>query len=539
MRAQPTDAQGPLRHQFRAQHDARTKGRQEQRVKPGQRAGDQPGDRTHPAGAPPIERAHQRGQNLRHPGKRDQPDRRQRPRAARDGEIQIPQPQNDPDRQPPRVQHQPAHVSGFGHGPGRAFSGAQPERHDDVVGYHRRQRQRRNDHHRRRCREPAQKGQHRQHILPQRMRQRQYEQVGVHARRQKRQPGHRDGQHEQAHCHQVERKGPAGDADMAFVGILDHQHLKHARQGHHRHPGQKGQPQPAPRLDRPFRALGRADARHHVRRAIGQPPDHPDPHGQQRHQLDHRLDCDGGDDAVVLLVGIQIARAEQDGEQRQPDRYPQRQLARCQRLVGGESAKGQRDGLQLQRDIGRGGDHGQNGDDHPHGVRLAIARRDQVGDRGHALRLADAHQLAQEPPPADKNQRRTQIDRGEFQPRARRVANRAVERPGGAIDRQRQRVDQRRAQKARLAARSTQVFRPALGQRGDDEQKDDISQRRRDQHVQGHGALSGRPWSLVAGSAGAAGVEAVGGAVSRRSAARRGRDNRPAARISAIHSANR
>ena len=109
---------------------------------------------------------------------------------------------------------------------------------------------------------------------------------------------------------------------MAFVLILDDQHLEHARQGQEGRGRQQGQPDPAPPVHLPLTDLRGVDPFHHRADPARQPPDHEDTDGDQREKLDHRLDCDGHDHAVMAFVGIQIARAEQDGEQRQPDRHP-------------------------------------------------------------------------------------------------------------------------------------------------------------------------------------------------------------------------
>jgi hypothetical protein len=93
----------------------------------------------------------------------------------------------------------------------------------------------------------------------------------------------------------------------------------------------------------------------------------------------------------------------------------------------------------------------------------------------------DPDQLAQKPPPADEDQRRAEVDGQELQPRAGGVAHRAVEGPGGAVDRQRKCVDQRRAQPAKLPLPS-----PAFDQEGHREKEDHIGKAGQDQKVEGH-----------------------------------------------------
>lgn len=137
------------------------------------------------------------------------------------------------------------------------------------------------------------------------------------------------------------------------------------------------------------------------------------------------------------------AGPEQDGEQRHARGDPERGGGAVG--LAGDHLVTARHRLQLQRDIGRGGDHRDHRHQHGEAGTLAVARRDQVGDRGDAVGAADPDQLAKQPPPADEDQGRAEIDGDELQPVARRRADRAVECPRGAVDRDRQRVDHRRA----------------------------------------------------------------------------------------------
>ena len=56
----------------------------------------------------------------------------------------------------------------------------------------------------------------------------------------------------------------------------------------------------------------------------GDAPDREDADGEERDELDDRLDGDGGDDAVVALVGVEVAGAEEDGEEREAGSDPGR-----------------------------------------------------------------------------------------------------------------------------------------------------------------------------------------------------------------------
>jgi hypothetical protein len=205
------------------------------------------------------------------------------------------------------------------------------------------------------------------------------------------------------------------------------------------------------------------------------PPRRPAPrprnaHRHQRHQLDHRLDRDGGDDAVVLLFGVQVAGAEQDGEQRQPRRHPDRRLPwpraaptlrawrwqRRRRTAPPTAAAARYRASPPPRDQRH--DHAQQCSTCHSATRSGRRSRSP----GVAAR---SDQLAQHPPPADEDQRRAEVDRQELQPRARRIADRAVKRPGGAIDRQRQRVDQRASAASPAAPRARRSTRKATANR--------------------------------------------------------------------------
>ena len=209
----------------------------------------------------------------------------------------------------------------------------------------------------------------------------------------------------------------------------------------------------------------------------GDAPDREDADGEQGDELDDRLDGDGGDDAVVALVGVEVAGAEQDGEERE---------ARSDQGGGGAPglaagdhlvAAGYR--LELERDVGRDRHDRDQGDEDGEGRALAVARRDQVGDRGDAVHAADAHELAQDRPPADEDQRRAEVDGDELEPAARGRPDGAVEGPGGAVDRDRQRVDDRRAHPAQLALPGA-----AVDVEGEREKRRDVAKADGEQEVE-------------------------------------------------------
>jgi hypothetical protein len=66
---------------------------------------------------------------------------------------------------------------------------------------------------------------------------------------------------------------------------------------------------------------------------------------------------------------------------------------------------------------------------YPEGVTLAVAGGDEVGDRGDAVRLADADDLEHQKPPQRGHQRGAQIDRQEADAARGGAPDAAVERP--------------------------------------------------------------------------------------------------------------
>ncbi|MCY1434806.1 hypothetical protein D9M71_508780 [compost metagenome] len=164
-----------------------------------------------------------------------------------------------------------------------------------------------------------------------------------------------------------------------------------------------------------------------------------DAHGEEGQQLDQRLEGDGRHHAFVTLGGIQVAGAEDDGEQRQQQRHIQRGvLQRAERLalvghadfrVLPEDQETAGDRLQLQGDIGDHPDHRDQRHQAAEQRALAVAGGDKVGDRGDAVGLADADHLAQHQPEQRRHQGRAEVDRQEADAAGRRPANAAVEGP--------------------------------------------------------------------------------------------------------------
>ena len=172
---------------------------------------------------------------------------------------------------------------------------------------------------------------------------------------------------------------------------------------------------------------------------------------QERHELDDRLEGDGSHHAFMLLARIDMTGSEQDREQRHDEGHVKpgvlqdgraRRSARHHDLgILQQHRKAGRDRLELQRDVGEDPDHRDDGDQCAELEALAVARRDEIRDRGGPVHLADPDDLADHEPGQDEGERRAEVDRQEVDAARRRPSDRAVERPGRAVDRDRQRVD--------------------------------------------------------------------------------------------------
>ena len=103
------------------------------------------------------------------------------------------------------------------------------------------------------------------------------------------------------------------------------------------------------------------------------------------------------------------------------------------------------DGLELQGDVGERAGNGDDGDDGGDRLALAVAGSEEVGDRGDVLALGQAHDAQQQTPAEHEQQDRAEIDGNEVVAGRGSEPDAAEERPGGAVDGQRQGVDQRPA----------------------------------------------------------------------------------------------
>ncbi|MEZ0030173.1 hypothetical protein ABIF68_000543 [Bradyrhizobium japonicum] len=150
---------------------------------------------------------------------------------------------------------------------------------------------------------------------------------------------------------------------------------------------------------------------------------------------------------MLMLGGVGLPRAEQHGEGGHRQRHHQRHVAedrdvRERLVLAQDRFERGGDRLELERDVG----HRADDRDQRHRCRrrlaLAVARADEVGDRGDVVRFRELDHTAQDAGAEPDHQDRADIDREEVGRGAGGEADRAEEGPGGAIDRERQRIDQ-------------------------------------------------------------------------------------------------
>ncbi len=441
---------------------------------------------------------------MRHRCERDQSDRNEGVGLAREPVVEVAEQQDANDGAAPDAEQQPGQVGALVQ-PQPAQ--AQQHRHHQVVAHHGRERDGLDDHHPGRGRQAADEDEQREQLLLLVHRQREHEGVGVDlALREMQQAAERDRQHENVDRQHVEREQPDRLVEVLFVDVLDHRDLELARQEHDRHHREDSEPDPAR-----VAAGDAAERSHHVAqlrvegRAIEQiaeavvdpeRDEHAD--GEKGEQLDQRLEGDRRHHPLVMLGRIEMPRAEGDREGRQDQRHPEcgvlHDRLRVDLVRHDDPRVLQHDGeavrhrLQLQRDVGQDADHGDHGDHTAEQRALAVARADEVGERGDAVLLRDAQDLAHHDPPQRDHQRRADVDRQETDAVARGAPYAAVEGPCRRVHRERQAVD--------VGTGNNRA--PGVGAlvrvEGDRKQQPEVGERRGDDHpALQHGVPSAFP----------------------------------------------
>ena len=196
------------------------------------------------------------------------------------------------------------------------------------------------------------------------------------------------------------------------------------------------------------------------------------------------------------LGSVKMPGSEEDGERRQQHgnvksvvlkerqgfRGRRNQIVRI--LQDGRETGGNR--FQLQSDVGHDAEDGNDGDQSAQYMAFAVARGNEVSNRGNAMGLADAHHFQQHIPPQCGHQCRTEIDRQEADAAGRGAPDAAVNSPGRAVHRQRQRIDIGVGDDA-AAGVSAFVAVVSNGEQQADVKEGDDDDQRAGQHVTGPG----------------------------------------------------
>ena len=454
--------------------------RQQQRVGPQQDTRRHSGDGAARGAASPGQAAEQRRRQLRDRGKRQQADRGKL-LVARGAIIRESEKQNDEDRDPADGQQPGAGVARLA---AECAAALDQKRQHDVVRHHDRERHRFDDHHGGCRREAADESDQRHEPGMGGQRQRQHEHVAVDAAWRKiQQTSHRDRQHEYVDQHEIDREQPGGAADFGLAVVFDHGDVELPRQQHDREQGERchraehGKPRSAGQHRRRPRF---AECAGEQRKRTGKHHEgDKDADGEECHELDDRFGGDRQHQPVLMFGGVGVARAEQHRKRRHEQRDEQRAVAEHRRQPAARSRRGHdradRRGhrLELQRDVRNHADDGDQRHRRCHGRALAVARRNQIGDRGDILTLGEPYDAQQQRIAKPDHDHRADIDGEEIVAGARGEPDRAEERPRGAVDRQRKRIDPEPRGGTASPARAVAVARYQ-------KQKPDIAERNED-----------------------------------------------------------
>ena len=381
-------------------------------------------------------RESQRGRQCRQGRKRHRADIGQRFTATHQPAVGPAQQHDGDDADPTQHQQLAAAIPAL---PARPSAMQQAWR-EPVVADHQAERQRADDDHARRRTEAPQVHQQRDAAIALRQRQCQRIHVGGHAMAEQRRARACQGQGRQRDQQQVERELPARGAHVALVSALHHADVELMRHQEHRQRAQDHQ-----RHEAAGRLCGRD--RRHVWDVAQFQPDERAEH-QHRAQLEHRLERHGQHQAAIVFGCTGAAGTEEDREHGHRQRHVQAAVSpyrrnACTRGLRalGQGGEAERDRLQLQRDVR---DQPEHRDQRHHGGQpcvLAEARGDQVGKRGGIAFMRQPDQPDHEEHGQGVEEDGADERRGERPAVARGLGHGAVERPRGAVHRQRQGID--------------------------------------------------------------------------------------------------
>ena len=207
-----------------------------------------------------------------------------------------------------------------------------------------------------------------------------------------------------------------------------------------------------------------------VREPAEEPPRHVRAHEEKGEQLDHRLHRHRRHQPGLVLGEIEVAGPEQDAEQGEGRGDEDGGVEHVEHgLLAEHHLEGRRHRLQLEGDVGDHPAHQEQGHQGAEGSRLPVAAGDEVGHRGDALLLGDAHQLAQQHRPQESDAGRPQVDGEEFESAIGRESDAAVERPGSAVHGGGEHVDHG------AAPPPGEPGGEGLGGGGDEKQEDEVA----------------------------------------------------------------
>ena len=165
------------------------------------------------------------------------------------------------------------------------------------------------------------------------------------------------------------------------------------------------------------------------------------PQQHKGHHLDKGFETDCQHQAGLVLGGIDVTSAEQQGKDRHQRRHYQSRIDPVLGRILEDIIKRQGDGFQLQGDIGEHTDDRHQGDQHRQTTGLAVTGSKEIGDGGNMMLLGHRDHFVDQGSPQQHGENRAKVD-GQVVPTVLGgFPHRPVERPGGAIDTQPQAVD--------------------------------------------------------------------------------------------------
>src|SRR5690606_22872415 len=240
------------------------------------------------------------------------------------------------------------------------------------------------------------------------------------------QPRCRNGNYEDVDEHEIEREHPPCALDLALGVVLDHGDVELPRQQDDADEAQERDGEPYAAVEGPDERRVDLGAMAH---ALGETVDpakngnHDEyADGQKGRELDEGLGGDGQHQAVLVLRGVDVTGAEQDGEggerygreeSRLAEAHDLRPLVGQVHVADEQSLRRDDDRLGLKGDVGQRADDRNDGYNGGHGLALPVARRKEVGHRGDVLAFRQADDPQDQRPAEREHQDRADVDGNE------------------------------------------------------------------------------------------------------------------------------